>query len=146
MNESDCFFDLCGCPMWTLNCILYEIIWKRCRFRTNINEPFSCRRIFGEFQCVLLSHVHVQVLQIQLINLYIPSIDFSVEIEEGIHQNFDEYLHWWICYEFIIILHDLIFTSVCQFLFWLRSFIYSLSAVHYLLFEFDALYIYVFSE
>ena len=61
--------------MWTLNCILYETIWKRCRSRTTINEPFSCRRIFGEFQCVLLSHVLVQVLQIQLKHTSLHSVD-----------------------------------------------------------------------
>ena len=36
------FFDLCRCSMRTLNWILYEPIWKQCRFRfrSNINESF----------------------------------------------------------------------------------------------------------
>ena len=33
------FFDLSRCSTWTLNCILYELIWKRCRFPPTINEP-----------------------------------------------------------------------------------------------------------
>ena len=35
------FIDLCLCSMWALNWILYESIWKWCRFRFygDINEP-----------------------------------------------------------------------------------------------------------
>ena len=31
--------SLSSLPMWALNWILYEPVWKRCRFRYNINEP-----------------------------------------------------------------------------------------------------------
>ena len=40
ISESDfflCYLSLCS--MWRLNWILYEPIWKRRRFRFNINEP-----------------------------------------------------------------------------------------------------------
>ena len=42
LNKS-VFFDLYRYSVWTLNWILYELIWKRCRFRfrccAKINEP-----------------------------------------------------------------------------------------------------------
>ena len=57
------FFDLGRWSKWTLNLILYELFWKRCRcrfrFRTNINEPlfsviaWRCR----SFWSLLLHHV-----------------------------------------------------------------------------------------
>ena len=46
------FSDLCRCSMWTLNWILYEPIWKRCRFhfcfRTNINESLIGKQTESE--------------------------------------------------------------------------------------------------
>ena len=44
------FFDLFCCSMWTLNWIVYEPIWKRCRscFRFSVKEPlwlFCCPNI-----------------------------------------------------------------------------------------------------
>ena len=45
-SERD-IFDYCRCLMLTLNCILCEPIWKRCRFRfffrSNITEPLRYR-------------------------------------------------------------------------------------------------------
>ena len=45
-SERD-IFDYCRCLMLTLNCILREPIWKRCRFRfffrSNITEPSRYR-------------------------------------------------------------------------------------------------------
>ena len=37
------FFYLCRCSILTVNWILYEAMWKRCRFRyrTNISEPLN---------------------------------------------------------------------------------------------------------
>ena len=48
-----------------------------------VNSNVSCYHMYLCKFCKFNSNIH----------LYIPSIDFSVEIEEGIHQNFDEYLH-----------------------------------------------------
>ena len=42
------FFDLCRCSMRTLNWILYEPIWKRGRFRLNINDSFF--RLWGRIK------------------------------------------------------------------------------------------------
>ena len=47
--------------MWTINCILHETIWKRCRFRFrgNINEPLLSVTAWRSrsFWSVLLHHV-----------------------------------------------------------------------------------------
>ena len=40
-GKENFYFDLCHCSMWTLNWILYEPIWKLCRFCTNIKRPLS---------------------------------------------------------------------------------------------------------
>ena len=32
--------NLCRCSMWTSNCILYQPIWKRCRFRSHTKVTF----------------------------------------------------------------------------------------------------------
>ena len=41
------FFDLCRCTIWTLNWIFYKLIWKRCCFLPNINEPLGTILIFS---------------------------------------------------------------------------------------------------
>ena len=43
------FFDLCGCSMWTVNRILYDPAWKRCRFRSSINEPLQWAKLTPSF-------------------------------------------------------------------------------------------------
>ena len=45
LAKANFFFDLCHCSISTLNWILYGPIWKRCRFRFNINKP-----LFGTFK------------------------------------------------------------------------------------------------
>ena len=46
--KANFFFDLCGCSMWTLNWVVYEPIWKRCRFsfHHSVNEPLSMNTLF----------------------------------------------------------------------------------------------------
>ena len=50
------FFYFCHCLMWTLNWILNETIWKRCCFRTNINEP-----LIRVFVLKFLSQTHGKI-------------------------------------------------------------------------------------
>ena len=47
------FFDLCRCSMWTLNWILSEPIWKRCRFPCNINQPWFATQFGGYLRFTL---------------------------------------------------------------------------------------------
>ena len=43
--KANFFFHLYRCPMWTLNLILYNPIWKRCRFHfhSDVSEPQQLR-------------------------------------------------------------------------------------------------------
>ena len=44
-HECNFFFDLCRCFIWTSNWILYQSIWKRCRFCFRATNRFVIHRL-----------------------------------------------------------------------------------------------------
>ena len=62
-RKSAFFFDLCRWSRRTLNWILYEPIWKRCRcrfcFHSNLNELYLCQN----FQVVKLKWIQLSRLK-----------------------------------------------------------------------------------
>ena len=60
--KANYFFSLCCCSILTANWILYEPIWKWCRFRfqfrTNINEPYSTQGFESSNHIAMQSVMH----------------------------------------------------------------------------------------
>ena len=58
---------MCRHAMWTLHSILCEPIWKRCRFRFNINEPYICLLEQNFWGCLhALTCVHVTYVRVSV--------------------------------------------------------------------------------
>ena len=89
-------------------------------------------------ECILvITCTCAKTLPIQLIDVYIPSIDFSVEIEEGILKKFNEYyalMNWlsFIWLDIFVIMSVFVWIEiVCLSVHWLQYIINCLNFMHF---------------
>ena len=88
-REIEIFFDLCRCSVWTLNWILHEPIWKRCR--PNEGEIFLSEISLGFFI------YHTQSEEIKSLLCWCP-LQKSVNEQAALQRKISTVVRLWITY------------------------------------------------